>query len=250
MSYSQNNIEQLFKLIGNIPNQEYSCGIHYDYIKSKNSVWPNQLINLKTSENDLDRILAYIEKRSETGNIPSILMLKPNHFDNKIAIELQKRGYKSGSWTAMSHDLNLPTLSSFTPQLQVKLVKSNSDLELWQAIVETELMGNHSLDYELLKHLLQNENCYFFLGFEKSKPVATSFLFVNNTNAGIYLVSTLEAHRRKGYGKEITLQSLVKAKEENCKKVDIQATELGLPVYLSLGFSAQGLIHVFRIQPS
>jgi GNAT superfamily N-acetyltransferase len=248
MNYSQNNLEQLFKLIGTIPNQEYSCELHYDYVKAKHSIWPNQLINLKATETDLDCILDSIEKRSKIGTIPNILMLKPTPLDYQAATMLQKRGYKPGTWTAMSHDLNLPTLQSSNSTLQVKLVESNSELRLWQAIVETELMGNHALDYELLKHLLQNKNCYFFLGFEKSKPVTTSFLFVNNTDAGIYLVSTLKTHRKKGYGKEITLQCLVKAKAENCKQVAIQATELGLPVYQSLGFSDQGLIHVFRIQ--
>ncbi|MBK7966133.1 MAG: hypothetical protein IPK10_13210 [Bacteroidetes bacterium] len=62
MKYSQNNIEELFKLIGSFPNQEYVQADHYEYIRTSDSIWPNQLLNLKASENEIETVLDEIEK--------------------------------------------------------------------------------------------------------------------------------------------------------------------------------------------
>jgi predicted GNAT family N-acyltransferase len=248
MTYSQFNIEQLFQLIGSFPNQKYGESTHYDYIKTIDSAWPNQLINLSCSENEIDIVLDQIEKDSEKGEIPDLLMLNPSFKNYSIIDQLKKRKYNSSRWIAMTHDLNFLVIQNPIPDFQVKRVSSKSDFEEWLKIVEIELMGNHSLNAEVFNKLLENDNFHFFLGFEGKKPTATSFLFVTNKNAGVYFVSTKNTHRKKGFGREMTIQCILKAKELECINVELQATEIGKGVYKALGFVEQGTIDVFRIK--
>ena len=248
MKYSQRNIEQLFRLIGSFPNQEYGQTDHFEYIRTTDSIWPNQLINLKVSENEIETVLDVIEKNSEDGKIPNLLMLKPSTKDFTLINNLRQRDYKSRVWYAMTHNLEVITIRKTNYDFRAIQVQDKNDFKEWRLIVEEELMENNSLNPVVFTSLLENTNCYFFLGFERKQPVSTSFLFVNENTAGVYLVSTKKSHRKKGFGQEMTNQCLLKAKELECKNVELQATELGKNVYITLGFIEQGAIDVFRIK--
>ena len=248
MTYSQNNIEQLFQLIGSFPNQKYGRSTHFEFIQTTNSVWPNQLLNLNASEGEIEIVLNQIENDSKKGTAPNLLMLNPNFKNSSIIDHLNKRGYKSSQWAAMTHELKFFGAKKTVSNFHIRSVYHKSDFREWLTIVESELMGNNSLNATLFNLLLENNNCYFYLGFEGKKPVATAFLFAKNKGAGVYLVSTKNSHRKKGFGQEMTKQCLLKAKELKCEQVDLQATKLGTGVYKSLGFEYQGTINVFRIK--
>lgn len=247
MTYSQNNIDQLFQLIGRFPNQHYGQSACFDFIKTTDCIWPNQLINFRATVNEVDAVLNQIEIDSENGEIPSLLMLNPIINGNSIINQIKKRDYKLSQWMAMTHDLKTIEKPSVISDFEIKLVERKSDLGEWLKIVESELMANHSLNTDVFNQLLENNNCFFYLGFNRKQPVATSFLYVNDQEAGVYLVSTKKSHRKKGIGKEMTRECLLKSKELKCNRVDLQATEFGRGVYQSLGFENQGIIDVFRV---
>ena len=248
--YSQNNIEELFELIGKIPEQEYFRSKKYDFIKTRGSIWPNQLLNIEVHIDDLGEVLEEIENQGNVKTIPNLLMCNPIR-DNALIIEkIKARNYQSSLWTAMSHNLTVIDQPDSKNKLTIKLIDKQNDLRKWLDIVEEELMGSKKLNYKLFESLLEEGNSYFFLGIQNDKPVATSFLFKGKSSAGIYLVSTLKTHRKKGIGKLMTLKCLEMAKELKCKKVDLQATDLGKKVYESTGFKDYGAIHVFRITPA
>lgn len=248
MNYSQKNIEQLFKLIGSFPDQQYVQTSHFDFIKTKDSAWPNQLVNLKASKDEVQPVLDSIENDVQDGNIPSILMLNPCANASDLIRKIRQRNYKASAWYAMTHNLSSEITQRTIPDFRVTEVQDREVFSAWIMIVEAVLMGNKSLNTELFNWLLENQHCYFFLGLEKNVPVATSFLFVHESMAGVYLVSTSESHRKKGFGRAMTNQCLIKAKELGCTTVELQATELGKPVYERLGFEVNGGIDVFRIE--
>ncbi len=248
MDYSQANIEALFRLIGSFPGHEFVETEDFDFIKTKDSIWPNQLINLKAEVSNLNQVLSHIENESAQGRLPNILMSNPSDDDPVVVDLLKKRGYRSSQWAAMTHDLTILDSENHFSEIEFNQVHSQDQLKEWIALVELELMGGEKLNAEIFSNLLKHLDCYFFLASSKSETVGTAFLFVAGKTAGIYLVSTLKSHRRKGIGKEITRRCLEKAKSLGCTQVDIQATELGRGVYLSLGFINKGFINVFKIQ--
>lgn len=246
MNYSQENIEQLFRLLGSFTNNTYTRLTYFDVVVTYNSAWPNQLLNLNISNSELNHVLNTIEHKAKHGAIPNLLML--NVKDQTIVNSIKVRQYKSTVWKAMSHNLQLIAAPNELPNFRIELVTNKTDFEKWLAIVETELMGGKPLNYNSFSKLLTNKNCYFFLGILDNEPVATSFLFVNKSNAGVYLVSTKATHRKKGYGNELTKRCLLQAKNLKCNRVDIQATTLGEGVYSKLGFITCGAINVFRVE--
>ena len=103
---------------------------------------------------------------------------------------------------------------------------------------------------DIFNSLFLRKECHFFLGFVNNQPVATSFLFKKSNIAGIYLVSTLKAHRKKGVGTQMAHKCLELAKVLNSTNVELQATDSGKKIYESLGFKNYGIINVFRIEKS
>jgi ribosomal protein S18 acetylase RimI-like enzyme len=248
MKYSQNNLEQLFRVIGSFPKQEYGQTNHYEFVRTTSSAWPNQLINFKASEKEIDTVLDTIERDSKAGKIPAILMLHSSTTPYAIMEKLRERDYQSSLWYAMTRNLEFVTTQNTNADFKVIQVQDKNDFKEWIAIVEEELMGGKALNRDVFIKLLNNSQCYLCLGLMNDQPVATSFLFVNGKQAGIYLVATRKSWRRQGFGLEMTNQCLLKAKDLACIHVELQATELGKGIYQTLGFTEQGTIEVFRVE--
>ncbi|MEM6265258.1 MAG: GNAT family N-acetyltransferase, partial [Bacteroidota bacterium] len=238
--YSQLNLERLFQLIGRMPHQEYRREDLYEFIQTPVSVWPNQVFNFSASKDQIDGELAHLEELVRQGTIPAQLMLHPSQSHEWVIDHLKNRSYPSQMWTAMVHKLKEAVPQPNALGLQIRQIEHKRELELWLEIVETELMGNQPLDAGIFNRLMKDKSCYFFLGYANDFPVSTAFLFTHENSAGIYLVSTLKSHRKRGIGKVVTQQCLWKAQALECQRVDIQATTPGKKVYKSLGFVSQG----------
>ncbi|MBR1659214.1 MAG: GNAT family N-acetyltransferase [Oscillospiraceae bacterium] len=68
-------------------------------------------------------------------------------------------------------------------------------------------------------------------------------------NGGIHEVSTLQEHRGRGIAAALMNRALDLAAERGCACATLQASELGLPLYRSLGFEDVGLIHNWILPP-
>ncbi len=71
------------------------------------------------------------------------------------------------------------------------------------------------------------------------EPVTASTLLLTDGMAGIYDVSSIPSARGKGFGRAITLASLVEAQARGYRYVCLQATQMGFPLYKRIGFKEQ-----------
>jgi GNAT superfamily N-acetyltransferase len=82
-----------------------------------------------------------------------------------------------------------------------------------------------------------------YLGYMDGRPVATSLLLETDGVAGVHLVSTVPAYRRRGIGAALTARCAEDGWAHGCVVSALQSSALGFPVYERIGYR-----HVTDIQ--
>lgn len=86
------------------------------------------------------------------------------------------------------------------------------------------------------ERLIANEIWSGYTGYVDGRPVATSQLVVEGRVAGVYYVTTLEGHRRRGFGEALTRHAINEGAVRGCDIASLQASPMGQPIYERMGF--------------
>jgi GNAT superfamily N-acetyltransferase len=142
---------------------------------------------------------------------------------------------------AMSRGLdNLPELS-LPKEVEVVRVQSQQDQADWLNVLmegfEEPEPSRPDFRQFLANSLAEPAPVFeHFLARWQGEPCAISTLLQAKQGAGIYHVTTLPSHRRRGLGKALTLAAMQSAREAGYKQSILFATPSGFPAYQQLGF--------------
>lgn len=150
---------------------------------------------------------------------------------------LSERGYKENRPQAVMTLLDLPDKNVFQKGLDIRRVSSAAELAHFQEIVEKSYsLPEGSGPLAVTERILNLPDTEMFVGYADNQPACTSMLIKTGPVAGIYWVATLDRFRNHGFGKAITVGSLVAGRNRGCTFASLQASVLGEPVYRRIGF--------------
>lgn len=163
---------------------------------------------------------------------------------------LEAKGFQFGGiLTGIALDISqeIPIQPSTSPDLKIKIVKSESELkaftdlaanafamnphaaEQWLALNEAEMKGGEQVH---------------FMAYLKGVPVGTATLSISPSSAGIWNLATIPEQRKHGIGAALVHAALVEAKKRQYGQVMAILMPKGLAwgLFTKLGFQ---VVHEF-----
>lgn len=102
--------------------------------------------------------------------------------------------------------------------------------------------------YEAAAPVLLERDCplRLYVGYAGGEAAAAAEMTVAGGVAGLYGISTLAGHRRRGYGSAMTARPLLDARDEGMATAVLQASADGVGVYERIGFARFGGITEYK----
>lgn len=153
---------------------------------------------------------------------------------------------------AMSADLRRIRLADLAPnRLDIRRVKSPSELVTFAQINAANWSppNEHVLRfYERGARVLFTPESpfWYYVGYVDGEAVATAELTLGGGVVGLFNISTLAAHRHRGYGSAMTVQPLVDAAAAGYDTAVLQAAPDGVGVYRRVGFTTYGEVCEYK----
>ena len=212
----------------------------------------NCVLRARIPPDKIDSTIEAVIARGKMHGVPLLWLTGPESQPADLGIHLERHGFISELSAGMAIDLaqlkeDLPIPTGFTCQQ----VTGTAALRIWGQVFGAAF-GAPDSAVEALCDLtlctgLDKMRCY--LGWLNGKAVAISSLFLGEGVAGIYNVATLPEARRRGIGALITSLPLREARTEGYKAGVLQASQMGEPVYRSLGFQEYCKIGFYEWEP-
>ncbi|MEN6469278.1 MAG: GNAT family N-acetyltransferase [Smithella sp.] len=203
---------------------------------------------------DDSRAIQNIKKDFRKAGLPFWWWVFPRAKSQSTIERLETEGFSFvDSIPCMLADLTLlPDPGSCNPAISIVSVKSREDLNLWKEVsfdgFDFPSQTRDQYDrFTATFNLNPDSPQKFLLVFVNGKPVGTSLLFLTDHAAGIYFVTTLADHRKKGIGLELTQATMRYAGIAGARFATLQSSPDGLRVYQQAGFKEYCRVAVYSL---
>ena len=85
-----------------------------------------------------------------------------------------------------------------------------------------------------------------YVGYHEGRPIASSALILTNRVAGIFNVGTPAEFRRRGLGEAMTWHAVRRGAERGALFANLQASDMGRPIYERMGFRLTTVYRTFH----
>lgn len=197
--------------------------------------------NLEPSE--ADEVIASVLKIYRERNVPMLWSVDPTCTPADLGERLELLGLRyGGSAPGMAIDMtDLTEVSGIPERLSIQTVGSKVELQVWGEIMAS-CFQLPPFAKEAMCDLMdrmgygEEKSHRNYLAIYDGEPVGVATLINAGGVAGIYNVGTLPDARRKGIGRELTLNALKDARLGGYRFGVLQSSEMGYNVYAKLGF--------------
>jgi GNAT superfamily N-acetyltransferase len=246
------NIQELSTLWGHALGADFHHEPEATWFVSGVPFWSHNWVTKTqiTADTPQDKIDA-IMKRLKEYQLP-MFWIVDSASSSAFIDHIGTYGWQGGPTTVWARDLHTLDEKQINPAgVTVERVDNIESLKQW---IHAFVFGYNGIPAHLYDHavelLLQHgfvspPGVHYYLGRLNGEPVTSTLLFLGGGVAGIYCTATLPHARRHGVGRSVVLASLLDARAMGYHIAALQASDMGLPVYRSLGFEEYETINFY-----
>jgi ribosomal protein S18 acetylase RimI-like enzyme len=172
--------------------------------------------------------------------------------DNLVSLAEVSGWNRHPPWEAMARPLDTPIPETARPEeLTLARLEHPSQMAAWAE----NLLSESSPEYRAaFAGVFVELGCEahlpwsFYMACLQGKPVASSMLFLHGGIAGLYWIGTRPEARRQGIATALTAHTLRQAQQAGATLAVLQASDMGQPIYRTLGFREYGKVEVLVLK--
>jgi len=206
----------------------------------------NPIIRINLKPDSVDGVLAMLTDKARKKKVNLHCWVTRNTRPANMAEYLTANGFsKIEEPACMAVNLDDLNVANRAPKgFSITEVKNSKTLKTWCRVAAASFGVPDQVIPSIydwyVREMQMEQPVRFFLGMLDGKPVATSQYFLGEGVCGLYFVGTLPEARNKGIGFSITQKPLMEAKKLGFRAGILQASKMGRPMYLKLGFKEYG----------
>ncbi len=201
----------------------------------------NYVISARFNEKNLSSRVSHILDLYKSKNLPFSWWIGERDEPEGLAGELIRQGLSpKEDDIGMSLSLEGMSFSRSVKELSIERIETRERLVDFAKVVVAA--GVYPLIYEQLLSeippVLYHDGAPFeiYVGYFENLAVVTGILVLHANVAGIYYIMTDPSFRKRGFGTEMMISLLLRAKERGYRLATLQASESGRSLYQKLGF--------------
>ncbi len=188
--------------------------------------------------------VAQICARMDERGLPWLWLANPAHWNDTTPQWLPERGLvDAGIVKGMAFDTTLTAIETQTPaELEIREVRSMKETsEFWKGIMPAyEMPVEFAAPFQTVHEahgFYPNIPMRVYYGVWQGRSVSGSMVYFDKECAIIQCVGTDPDARGRGFAPAVVAACIQAAKEEGYRYVVLQASDMGYPVYLKMGFT-------------
>lgn len=210
-------------------------------------------LTIDTPKSIIDKTLRRIAESADDG--PMIWDVGPSIHSATLEECLHANGwFKSGEVRSMVLDLHALKAPTKSPTgLTIELVESEEAFKQHVDAMSVgfdfpEPMARYLSNIDYGRIFLHDPSVYYYVGRVHGNVVAISLVLLCEGIAGIYNIATIPQMRHQGFGTAMTLAALHQALDLGYHIAVLQASEMGAPIYRSIGFQDHFMFESYVLQ--
>ncbi len=230
-----------------IPGNRRSC---FSFIDLAPSPWPKAVYALDLDAKD--GCLAELREGIASGAVPNKVRVGPSSLPFDAERLLAGAGFvPTKPSTGMALELKRRVRPRPTAGLSLSLLSSRDEYAASAKIVAENLFESgpgSGQAFASLLAALSSDRAFGFLGRAEGAAVSAAFAFIDGVGiGGVYFVATAREARGRGFGAETVSAALGELERRGVDRCILHATELGRPVYESLGFEHSCRLAIYSL---
>lgn len=215
----------------------------------------NSIMDARLDGKDVDSTIQAVIADGQAHGVPLLWWTGPSTRPRNLDKKLIEHGFKLDEDSpGMALDLEKMIEKPAPPKFEIRLARKDPEWKQWSTTMAQGFEAPPEATFvveEWSKFLsvTNPETTFAYTGWLDGIPVGVSLMILAAGSAGIYSVATIPSARGKGVGRYMTQYPLQQANLLGFKIGVLEASDMGLPVYQSLGFQKYCRISSYRWSP-